>query len=308
MAYAATRCCGLRNDTRAECISVCKASTDEEQRPLVSYFPENDLKTGAENECLAHGLRLCSRRELRDGVCCKTGCNSDSRFAWTADACPRKLCSKHCLASDNSTSVQGRLSTAAAAQLRATYAWLRREDGSSEGGTGQAAPVPRQALGGAQHKAAHACCVTPGLCFKPNTTLVLMGDSLSRYQYLDLVYTLQQGAKRPYEKWRRHNPLQERSWPSWAAFHNGTNAQLWPNEIVCDCDSEQRALPTATKERVNAIENRLYRRDDCGVRVAYVAAFASELVTLSLTPTAPPRHPPSATVTSRTHGFASSLW
>ena len=129
MAYAATRCCGLRNDTRAECISVCKASTHEEQRPLVSYFPENDLKTGAENECLAHGLRLCSRRELRDGVCCKTGCNSDSRFAWTADACPRELCSKHCLASDNSTSVQGRLSTAAAAQLRATYAWLRREDG-----------------------------------------------------------------------------------------------------------------------------------------------------------------------------------
>ena len=63
--------------------------------------------------------------------------------------------------------------------------------------------------------------------------IALVGDSVTRYQYLSLVYFLRTG------KWHSTKPrlFCEKDWPSWNMFFKGTNAKLRGYEI-CDCDRE----------------------------------------------------------------------
>lgn len=65
-----------------------------------------------------------------------------------------------------------------------------------------------------------------------NLNILLSGDSLTRYQYLDLAYFLAHG------KWvnasETPNMVFEKNFDSWAEFYNFTNTNLQPYE-ECDC-------------------------------------------------------------------------
>lgn len=90
--------------------------------------------------------------------------------------------------------------------------------------------------------------------------LVLVGDSLTRYQYLSLVYFL--------ETRRWASPpgapvnTNEKSWSNWTEFHTGMTARLRGHEI-CDCYRG----PTMD----GGIREMRYYTSACGrVRVSYV--------------------------------------
>ena len=111
-------------------------------------------------------------------------------------------------------------------------------------------------------------CVNDVDCLPPKTTVVFVGDSITRYQYLDLVYTLHFG-NRSHEQRATCNPLQETTWPSWIDFFKGTHHELQPHEQVCDCYRD--GGPTFDL----ATENRLYVHPACNIRVAYLQAFGN---------------------------------
>jgi len=62
------------------------------------------------------------------------------------------------------------------------------------------------------------------------SNVVIIGDSLTRYQYLNLAYWLKT------KKWRSPYPLNEneQNHMSWAAFFELTNQRLGGSE-TCDC-------------------------------------------------------------------------
>lgn len=101
-------------------------------------------------------------------------------------------------------------------------------------------------------------CIAEDVCLRPGKTIVFIGDSLTRYQYLDLVYSLHHRSRhfmlRP-----RENPLIALTFRTWMAFLNGTNADLSPNE-ACDCYRAGRSN-TFRPERI--CENRLYSAPCC---------------------------------------------
>lgn len=68
------------------------------------------------------------------------------------------------------------------------------------------------------------CCVSPSHCLPPNTTMVFMGDSYMRYQYLDLVFTLEHQSLH-HESFAAHNPLAG-PWSSWTDFYHGITSRL----------------------------------------------------------------------------------
>ena len=78
---AAVRCCGPQ-----QCTSVCRRDK-EETCALTSIDSRLASFTEAEAECAAHGRRLCTRRELEDGKCCRAGCNMDAMLVWSSDEC-----------------------------------------------------------------------------------------------------------------------------------------------------------------------------------------------------------------------------
>ena len=78
---AAVRCCGPQ-----QCTSVCRRDK-EETCALTSIDTRLASFAEAEAECAAHGRRLCTRRELEDGKCCRTGCNMDGKLVWSSDEC-----------------------------------------------------------------------------------------------------------------------------------------------------------------------------------------------------------------------------
>jgi hypothetical protein len=85
-------------------------------------------------------------------------------------------------------------------------------------------------------------------------TIVFIGDSLTRYQYLDLVFTLHFGS-RDFEHRAQRNPLTALSFATWLAFMNHTTSELHPCE-ACDC---YRAGRSVTFRPDKICENRLYR-------------------------------------------------
>lgn len=94
--------------------------------------------------------------------------------------------------------------------------------------------------------------------------VAFIGDSLTRYQYLSLVYFLETG------RWTSPAgaPVNthESTWASWAAFHEGTAGRLRGHEI-CDCYRAQKWDPSTVREM-------RYYLSPCGrVRVSYVMWF-----------------------------------
>mmetsp|Transcript_14446 Transcript_14446/g.21449 ORF Transcript_14446/g.21449 Transcript_14446/m.21449 type:complete len:361 (+) Transcript_14446:45-1127(+) len=94
--------------------------------------------------------------------------------------------------------------------------------------------------------------------------LVMIGDSLTRYQYLSLVYFLESGkfsSPHPSQTW-------EKEYNSWNQFYQITNHRLNGNE-VCDCF---RVKMNET-EIIN--ENRYYHNPLTNVRITYLQWFGS---------------------------------
>lgn len=84
-----------------------------------------------------------------------------------------------------------------------------------------------------------------------NKSLIFIGDSLTRYQYLNLVGFLHTGY------WKFEKPLSEweKEFETWEEFFHVTSSRLGENEI-CDCHREHRVY---NLDDYNIRENRVYR-------------------------------------------------
>ena len=72
---AAVRCCSVGG------IEVtCDSDPSGTCLPAVATYAE------AEQACAAAGMRLCSRGEIEDDICCGTGCGYDGHVVWTSKA------------------------------------------------------------------------------------------------------------------------------------------------------------------------------------------------------------------------------
>lgn len=109
------------------------------------------------------------------------------------------------------------------------------------------------------------CHTTAGLARTSGSTLsskrrsvVFIGDSVTRYQYLSFVFNLAFG-RFPQDD---DNWAEEKKWDGWTEFYNGTNSILNSlpfSEEICDC---YRNDDTGLEE---IIENRLFRFHDLSV-------------------------------------------
>jgi hypothetical protein len=106
--------------------------------------------------------------------------------------------------------------------------------------------------------------------------IVMIGDSLMRYQYLSLVYRLRYGVWFDESKWY-YNLVNERTFEdpyhshTWGEFLFHTNRILQPYE-VCDC---YRRVKKNWKSDV--VENRYYFDHILNNSIVYVQAFGHEL-------------------------------
>lgn len=92
-----------------------------------------------------------------------------------------------------------------------------------------------------------------------NHHIVMIGDSLTRYQYLSLVYLINTNTFYPANK--KPSILWEGDHGNWNLFFNATNAALYPNEY-CDC------------YRVGYInENRYFFNKERNITISYIAYF-----------------------------------
>ena len=122
---------------------------------------------------------------------------------------------------------------------------------------------------GPLHHASH-CCFGQH-CLPNGTHLVLMGDSLMRYQYLSLIYGLHFGSPLPAEEIGHDRSeyytslhsnitlVNEHRFRSWPSFLRGSNCLFHPYE-KCDCHRNYSL----------GVENRYYHRADCNVSVTFM--------------------------------------
>lgn len=91
-------------------------------------------------------------------------------------------------------------------------------------------------------------------------TIVFIGDSVTRYQYLNMVYFLATG------RWVSEDPYNENEhmWPSWPDFHMGTSLRLGCVEY-CDCHRNKTDLGR---------ENRFYSNCKLGINVGLITWLA----------------------------------
>jgi hypothetical protein len=102
-----------------------------------------------------------------------------------------------------------------------------------------------------------------------NLNIVLMGDSLTRYQYIDLAYFLSHNGTFSSSE-ERPNMVIEKTHADWNSFYNYTNMQLQPFEN-CDCFRNG-----ASGSRINhgvSIENRYFFDTDNNNRVTFLQKF-----------------------------------
>ena len=130
-----------------------------------------------------------------------------------------------------------------------------------------------------QHKnhtdASITAFTSSGQCLLPaGTRLLSMGDSLSRYQYMDLAYMLRGTDLTEYLG--PENPLEEPTWTSWRFAFAGTNRALHPQER-CDCyRADSRSLhnkPTGEYHIGQIMENRQIVMPECSASITF--AFAN---------------------------------
>ena len=95
--------------------------------------------------------------------------------------------------------------------------------------------------------------------------ILLMGDSITRYQYLSLVYFLESG------NWSHagRSITNEKEWNSWNHFYEGTNSLLRGRE---SCDCTRSGLSSVG----TVFENRMYR-GRTGFTIGYIQVFNDAL-------------------------------
>ncbi len=99
-----------------------------------------------------------------------------------------------------------------------------------------------------------------------NLNIVLMGDSLTRYQYLDLVYFLSHNGTWV-QRDDQPNMVIEGTHPNWNSFYNYTNFVLKPYE-ECDCYRHHG------RNNVNlSTENRYFHDRERNNKVTYLNKF-----------------------------------
>jgi hypothetical protein len=103
--------------------------------------------------------------------------------------------------------------------------------------------------------------------------IVMIGDSLMRYQYLALVFALRHHEFIKNDE--KPNYLVEHHWGHWGVYLNKTNEALKPNEY-CDC---YRNVPNgwAHWDPTHIIENRYYIDTRYQINVTYVAFYGDKI-------------------------------
>ena len=109
------------------------------------------------------------------------------------------------------------------------------------------------------NNAAPAVCIAADACLRHNSTVIFMGDSITRYQYLDLVNTLHSGGSLRHSAVSSRSPLYSRGFGSWSDFLSATTNALAPREI-CDCHRLGKPVSPSHGEKW---ENRLYKLPSC---------------------------------------------
>tara|TARA_B100000795_G_scaffold49293_1_gene32380 strand:+ start:3359 stop:4708 length:1350 start_codon:yes stop_codon:yes gene_type:complete len=91
---------------------------DGEYNPVRSVGLAENL-TSARAMCQRQSMDLCTRQQLQEqDLCCKTGCSSDARLVWTADACSKaELRTSENQRTDDTTVLTTRYSTASQDRL-----------------------------------------------------------------------------------------------------------------------------------------------------------------------------------------------
>lgn len=101
--------------------------------------------------------------------------------------------------------------------------------------------------------------------------IAFVGDSITRYQYLNLVHFLAHGT------WVSNHPELEReaSWPSWAAFYSGSSARLVTTSTreACDCYRSDDHAEFARTKVVKIYENRFFQDLEYNFSIAYYQFF-----------------------------------
>ena len=95
--------------------------------------------------------------------------------------------------------------------------------------------------------------------------IAFLGDSLTRYQYLNLVHFIARGS------WYSESPAfeNERSWPSWAEFYKGTSARLTTSTSHESCD----CFRPEDNNVARAVENRVFEIASLGIAIAFFQMF-----------------------------------
>lgn len=94
--------------------------------------------------------------------------------------------------------------------------------------------------------------------------VVFIGDSLTRYQYLALIHSLQFGTLVTESVFP--SIVEERHWMSWAHFYNGTNNLFYPNEF-CDC----------YRSKEQNVENRYFFLPSHSINVTYYCFYGTSI-------------------------------
>lgn len=102
-----------------------------------------------------------------------------------------------------------------------------------------------------------------------NLHLAFVGDSVTRYMYIDLVYYLKHG------KWVQDNDypniLNAKHYPSWNDHYNASNLALYPNE-QCDC-FRNNPKNSSHIDKEETIENRYFSDPERNNYVTFIEVF-----------------------------------
>lgn len=104
-----------------------------------------------------------------------------------------------------------------------------------------------------------------------NQHLVIVGDSLLRYQYLSLVYLIHNGTFYPNDE--RPNMVLEHSFSGakqWLDFFEFGNRLFYPHE---HCDCFRTASPLAPPKGSDVYENRYYRNEARNISITFLQYF-----------------------------------
>jgi hypothetical protein len=108
-----------------------------------------------------------------------------------------------------------------------------------------------------------------------NLNILMIADSLTRYQYLNLVYFL------TYQTWvqndQRPNMVLEKTHESWIDFYNFTHTTLQPNEYLCDCYRQDKKEHEAFRGKLiqTTVENRYFHDPIRNNTVVYLQKFGA---------------------------------